>query len=176
MKNKSRLGPFVGKEELVNVIIETPKGSRNKYAFDEKSGLLTLRKSLPSGMVFPFDFGCVPGTRADDGDPLDVLVLMETPVSPPCLVQAHLIGVIEAEQSEKGESERNDRLVAVTDSDNQPSEVKSVKKLPAQTLKEIERFFVSYNELEGKKFKILNYRGQSAAIKCVKKGIARFRK
>jgi inorganic pyrophosphatase len=165
---KTRIQPFAEEEGFINVIVETPKGSRNKYAFDFESSLLTLKKALPAGMVFPFDFGCIPGTRAEDGDPLDVLVLMEEPVSTPCLVKAHLIGVIEAEQREKGKTERNDRLVAITQSQNQPDELKSLKKLEPQTLKDIERFFVSYNELEGKKFKILDYRGPDAAVKKVK--------
>jgi inorganic pyrophosphatase len=137
---------------------------------------LTLKKALPAGMMFPFDFGCIPGTRGDDGDPLDVLVMMEEPVSTPCLVKAHLIGIIEAEQREKDKTERNDRLIAVTDFENQPDEMRSVKKLRSQTLKELERFFVSYNELEGKKFKVLDYRGPAAAVKQVKEAARRTRK
>jgi inorganic pyrophosphatase len=171
-----KIQTFDEKKELINVVIETPAGSRNKYAFNEDVGMLTLKKSLPCGMVFPFDFGSIPGTKGDDGDPLDVLVLMEQPISPPCLVKAHLIGIIEAEQIENGKSERNDRLVAVAACDSRPAEEKSLKKLPSQTLKEIERFFVSYNELAGKKFKILDYRGPRAAVKSVKKGVRAFRK
>jgi inorganic pyrophosphatase len=175
MKKAPKMLPFAEKK-LVNVIVETPKGSRNKYAYDEVSGLLTLKKVLPCGMVFPFDFGSIPSTRGDDGDPLDVLVLMEDPVCPLCLVQAHLIGVIVAEQTEKGKSERNDRLVAMATSDNKPSETDSIKKLDSQTLKEIERFFVSYNELDGKKFRILDYVGSKSAVKLVKEGQKRYNK
>jgi inorganic pyrophosphatase len=167
--------PFAEDDDLVNVIVETPKGSRNKYAFDSDAGILTLKKVLPNGMVFPFDFGCIPGTRGDDGDPLDILVLMQECVTSPCLVQAHLIGVIEAEQTEDGESERNDRLVAIAEFGNQSSKIESLKKLPKRTLKEIEHFFVSYNELAGKEFKVLDYRAPDAAVKLVKQGIKRFR-
>jgi inorganic pyrophosphatase len=170
MKQNPKIPTFSEKGELINVIIETPKGSRNKYAFDQKAWILTLKKVLPLGMVFPFDFGSIPGTRADDGDPLDVLVLVQEPVEVPCVVQAHLIGVLEAEQTEDGKSERNDRLIAVTDPDNQPDEMKSVKKLNSKTLKEIEKFFVSYNELDGKKFKVLDYAGPNSAVKLVKEG------
>jgi inorganic pyrophosphatase len=173
---KTNIPPFDEKKDLINVIVETPKGSRNKYAFDFEPGMLTLKKALPAGMMFPFDFGCIPGTKADDGDPLDVLVLMEEPVSAPCLVKAHLIGVIEAEQREDGKTERNDRLIAVTDFENQPDEMRSLKKLRPQTLKEIERFFISYNELVGKKFKVLDYRGPDAAVKLVKQSARATRK
>jgi inorganic pyrophosphatase len=77
-----RLGPRVPGSQRVNVIVETPAGSRNKYKLEEKSGLFWLHKVLPIGAAFPFDFGFVPGTRAEDGDPLDVMVLGEEPASP----------------------------------------------------------------------------------------------
>src|SRR5690349_9995417 len=110
--NEKDLGPF-SKEKRLHIVVETPKASRNKYAYDFRLGMLRLKKVLPVGLVFPFDFGAVPGTEGDDGDPLDVLVLMEEPVPPGCLVEAELVGVIEAEQSEDGKTERNDRLVAI---------------------------------------------------------------
>ncbi len=83
----------------LNVIIETPKGSRNKFKFDEKLGIFTLKHVLPLGAVFPFDFGFIPSTRGEDSDPLDVLVLMDEPAFAGCLVPARLLGVIEAEQT-----------------------------------------------------------------------------
>src|SRR5579871_5314832 len=81
----------------LNVIIETPKGSRNKFDFNHRQGLFELGKVLPTGMAFPYDFGFVPGTRAPDGDPLDVLVLMDEPAFSGCKVLCRLIGVIEEE-------------------------------------------------------------------------------
>src|SRR5436190_11092429 len=113
MGKKFNISPFAEEQGLINVIVETPKGNRNKYAYDEKSGLVTLKKVLPCGMVFPFDFGSIPGTKGEDGDPLDVLIVMENSVCTLCLVQARLIGVIEAEQWDKDKCERNDRLIAV---------------------------------------------------------------
>src|SRR3954469_6625001 len=98
-----RLGAFAPRSGELNVIIETPKGSRNKFDFDEELGLFKLGGVLPAGAVFPFDFGFVPATRGGDGDPLDVLVLMDEPAFVGCLVAARLIGVIEAEQAEGGE-------------------------------------------------------------------------
>src|SRR5919202_2577365 len=109
----AHLEPFDAASGEVNVIIETPKGSRNKFKYDEQRGLFKLSGVLPAGAVFPFDFGFVPSTRGEDGDPLDVLVLMDEPAFAGCLVPSRLIGVIEAEQTEEGTTERNDRLIAV---------------------------------------------------------------
>src|SRR4030095_62474 len=87
---------------LVNVIIDTPRGSGSKLKLDRKHGCFRLSHILPAGHVFPFDFGSIPGTRADDGDALDVLVLVDAPTFPGCLVAARLIGVLTAKQTEKG--------------------------------------------------------------------------
>src|SRR5687767_2473398 len=92
--------------KTVNVIVETPKGSRNKFKFDEESGCFILGSVLPAGYTFPFDFGYVPGTLAEDGDPVDVLLLMDQPAFPGCLVRARLIGVLEAKQCKDGVTER----------------------------------------------------------------------
>ena len=92
----------------VNVVVDTPQGSRNKYKFDEQHGQWRLSKVLPQGMYFPYDFGFIPSTRGEDGDPLDVLLLADEPSFPGCIVPAHLIGVLEAEQTEGGKTIRND--------------------------------------------------------------------
>jgi len=89
----------------VHVIIETPKGSRNKYAFDAEKRIFALKRVLPTGMAFPYDFGFIPSTKADDGDPTDVLVLMDEPAFPGCLLKCRLIGVIEGLQGKKKENE-----------------------------------------------------------------------
>src|SRR5215475_6104288 len=112
VRNISRLRPFGPKSEYVNVIIETPKGSRTKFKYDERENLFVFDKALPMGQSFPFDYGFVPSTKGGDGDPLDVMVIAE-PTFVGCLVHAKLLGVIEAEQTENGETERNDRLIAV---------------------------------------------------------------
>src|SRR4029453_9457458 len=113
MRSVPNLGPFDKESGYVNAIIDTPKGSRNKFKYDDKLGLFKLGGALPLGAVFPFDFGYVPSTKGGDGDPLDILILMDEPAFPGCLVPAKLIGVIEAEQTEGGETTRNDRLIAV---------------------------------------------------------------
>jgi inorganic pyrophosphatase len=156
------------------VIVETPKGSGAKFDYDEKSGLFKLGGMLPQGMTFPFSFGFIPGTLAPDGDPLDVLILMEEPAFAGCLVHCRLLGVIEAEQTERdGKTTRNDRLIAVATHSRQHGEVRSLKNLSAVLVDEIEHFFVSYNEIRGKKFKPLGRFGARRAEKLVEEGQGR---
>ena len=147
------LPPF--EDDCVLVVIETPKGSPNKLTFEPRYGTFVLKGVLPAGAVFPFDFGFVPSTRADDGDPLDVLVLMDAPVYPGCIVPSRLIGVIEAEQTEEGETERND--------------------LSQDLVAQIEHFFVSYNEMKGKRFEVKRRAGSKRARALVMAAMKRRR-
>jgi inorganic pyrophosphatase len=147
----------------LNVVVDTPKGSRNKYKFDERRGLWLLSKVLPQGMSFPCDFGFLPSTRGGDGDPLDVLLLTDEAAFPGCVVPARLIGVLEAEQTEHGKTVRNDRLVAVVETPYNPAEYESLDEVGRQRLDEIEHFFVSYNLMEGRQFKPLSRRGADHA-------------
>jgi inorganic pyrophosphatase len=159
----------------LNVIIETPKGSRNKFKFDEHQRLFLLSSVLPVGASFPFDFGFVPSTLGEDGDPLDVLVLMDEPAFPGCLVPARLIGVIEAEQTDEGETERNDRLIAVADDSHTHRDVRSLGQLSTNLLEEIEHFFASYNRIKGEEFKPIGRHGPDRAEKLIEQGSRRFR-
>jgi inorganic pyrophosphatase len=147
----------------LNVVVDTPKGSRNKYKFDEQHGQWRLSKVLPQGMSFPYDFGFIPSTRGEDGDPLDVLLLMDEPAFPGCVVPARLIGVLEAEQTEGGKTVRNDRLVAVVETPYNPVEFRSLEQVSRQRLDEVEHFFISYNQMEGRKFKPLARHGADRA-------------
>ena len=97
----SEIATFDAESKDLRIVIETPKGSRNKYSYDPACDCLELSTVLPEGMVFPYDFGFIPSTLGDDGDPLDILVLMEAPVVPGCVIRARLIGAIEAKQKEK---------------------------------------------------------------------------
>src|SRR6202012_3874989 len=106
------LSPMDGNGKI-QVVIETPKGSRNKYAFDEDQKIFALTKVLPAGMTFPYDFGFIPSTMAEDGDPTDVLVLMDEPAFPGVLVKCRVIGVIEGQRGKKKKGQRNDRIVGV---------------------------------------------------------------
>jgi inorganic pyrophosphatase len=143
----------------LNVVVDTPKGSRNKYKFDEQRGHWRLGKVLPLGQYFPYDFGFLPSTRGEDGDPVDVLLLMDEAAFPGCVVPARLIGVLEAEQTEQGKAVRNDRLVAVVETPYNPAEYRSLEEVSPQRLDEIEHFFISYNQVEGRQFKPLARRG-----------------
>jgi len=159
----------------LNVIIETPRGSRNKLKYDPKNDLFLLNKVLPAGAVFPHDFGFFPSTAGQDGDPLDVLVLMEEPIFPGNLVRVRLIGVIEAEQTEKGETIRNDRLIAVAAECQDWRNVRELDDLNANLVAEIEHFFVSYNEMAARKFKPIGRPGSKRARKLLDEGMQRFK-
>lgn len=154
----------------LNVIIETPKGSRNKYTFDEAKEIFKLGGVLPVGASFPFDFGFIPKTLGEDGDPLDVLLLMDEPAFPGCLVAARLVGVIEAEQTEDGKTIRNDRLIAVACKSPTHDQIKSLADLNENLIEQIKHFFVSYNESKGKKFMPLDAFGSVKAKRLVSEG------
>src|SRR3981081_2949027 len=101
------------KKRTCRAIIQTPKCCRNKFDYDPYARLFMLGGLLPEGMMFPFDFGFIPSTLGEDGDPLDILVLLDAPAHVGCLIEVRIIGIIEAEQSEDGKTERNDRLLGV---------------------------------------------------------------
>jgi inorganic pyrophosphatase len=167
----SRLPTFDGNSMLVNVVIETSKGSRTKLKYDEEKGAFVSEKALPVGLVFPFDFGFLPSTIGGDGDPLDVLVLSEDGLPWGTLVLARILGVLKCEQTEKGKTNRNDRLIA------EPLNVKSREPMEPRVefdkrlKKGIEEFFTKYNELQGKKFRSLGFEGAKSGIEIVRQGI-----
>jgi inorganic pyrophosphatase len=163
------LKPFDQKEEFLRVVIETPKGSRNKFKYDPDLGAYRLNMVLPEGMVFPYDFGFVPCTKAQDGDPVDVLLLMDVPAYPGIVVESRIVGIIEAEQSENGDKMRNDRVVAVAKDSRVHSDIKKPGDLNEHMLDEIQRFFTNYNKERGKGFKVLGVKGANAALKLIRK-------
>ena len=172
MADPTRLAPHDGDQEGgLQVIIETPKGSRNKYAFDPAQKVFQLKTVLPAGMAFPYDFGFVPSTKAEDGDPVDVLVLMDEPAFPGCLLKCRLIGIIEGEQRKKKERERNDRVVAVESENHSYAHVKHIKDLGKKFVKELEEFFVDYHELTESEFRILDVCGPREAQRRIRKGM-----
>ncbi len=181
-KPKASLGnPFLldslnPDEANLQVVIETPKGSRNKYAFDEKQRVFGLKKVLPAGMEFPYDFGFVPSTLAEDGDPTDVLVLMDELAFPGCLLQCRIVGIIEGEQAKKKQRERNDRIVAIEKENHSFADILHIKDLGKTFLEELEEFFVNYHQLSGEKYRILCAKGPTTAIKRVKDGMRAFKK
>jgi inorganic pyrophosphatase len=124
-------------------------------------------------MTFPFDFGFIPSTRAEDGDPLDVLILMDEPAFPGCLVHTRIIGVLEAEQIEDNESLRNDRLIGVHVGSVDYGNYETWKELPGNLREEIESFFVYYNKCKGRVFKPISWRGPKRAYKLLQKSLSR---
>ena len=146
LADPSKLKPFDSNDKkMLRVVIETPKGSRNKFAFDSKQHIFELKKVLPAGMTFPYDFGFVPSTKADDGDPVDVLVLMDEPAFPGCVLFCRPIGVIQGEQGNKHDKERNDRIIAIEKDAHSWAHVKTIDDLGKQFCRELEEFFVNYH-------------------------------
>src|SRR5689334_18912197 len=132
-------------QRICRAIIETPKGSRNKFRYDREARLFMLGGILPEGMMFPFDFGFLPSTLGQDGDPLDIMVLLDAPAQMGCLIEVRLIGVIKAIQTEHGESNRNDRLLGAAIHSHQHAHLESITDLSSALLSQVEAFFVSYN-------------------------------
>lgn len=140
----------------ITTIVETPKGKGQKFDFDPLLGCFKLNKVMPSGLVFPFDFGYVPGTVGGDGDPVDVMILSELETFSGCAVDCRVIGGIKASQREtNGERMRNDRIIAVADVSRQYAAVNKLSDLPKGTMDELEAFFSNYNAQAGKEFKPL---------------------
>jgi inorganic pyrophosphatase len=174
--NPAVLAPFDANKSDLRVIIETPKGSRNKYAFDEKEKVFCLKKVLPAGMAFPYDFGFVPSTLAEDGDPVDVLVLMDEPAFPGCVLDCRAIGVIQGEEGKKKNWKRNDRIVAIEKDNHSFADIRVLSDLGKEFLAELEEFFVNYRRLSDKEYRIIAAKGPEQALRLAEKGIRAFKK
>ena len=141
---------------LTTVVIESPKGSGHKYDYDPETNRFKLKKILPAGLVFPFDFGFIPDTKGGDGDPLDVMVISEITGFPGCVMDCRIIGAITVNQTERdGKTMRNDRFFAVPDVSQLFADVQSIHHLPEAILNQVEHFFRNYNEQAGKHFEVL---------------------
>jgi len=171
LADPSRLKPVdEDDKQLLRVVVEIPKGSRNKFAFDAEQHIFELKKVLPAGMTFPYDFGFVPSTIADDGDPTDVFVLMDEPAFPGCVLSCRPIGVIEGEQKSKKGKERNDRIIAVEKDAHSFAGVKTIDDMGNKFEKELKEFFVNYHKLTGKEYRVRAMKGPDQARKLVKNG------
>lgn len=154
----------------IPVIIETPKGSAEKYNYDAALKCFKLKKILPTGMVFPYDFGFIPGTLGGDGDPLDVIVISEFKSFPGCMMDVRIIGAVLAEQTSKEDGKvRNDRFLAVSSLSTIFSDIHKADDLPAGKLDELQQFFINYNAIEGKKFKPVKVISPAEAVKLINK-------
>jgi inorganic pyrophosphatase len=152
MTNLLKLPAFSDDGDL-HVVIETPRGSRAKLDYDPKLKTFTLSKSLLAGLTYPHDWGFIPATAAEDGDPLDVMVIHEAATS-----------------------KRNDRLFVVPLASHADKDLSDVRDLTSAMREELVKFFVATDELEDKQLKILGWKGPKAALKTVKKGVAAFQK
>ncbi len=150
------------------VIIETPKGSAQKYDYDKKFKGFALKKVFPAGMVFPYDFGFIPNTKAADGDPIDVIMLSEFESFPGCIMDCRIIGSIRAKQQDGKKMIENDRFIAVPNATLVYCETDDVNDLPKQFISELENFFVNYNKLEGRKFEPIKVLDKKPALKLLK--------
>lgn len=151
----------------LHVVVETPAGSRNKYAFNQAKGIFVLRKVLPEGMKFPHDFGFIPSTTGEDGDPLDVLILLDEPTFPGCVVEVRLIGVLEGEKSVDGTTISDHRFIAVANESRAHSGVRDIDDLNENFLDEVERFFENYQQDPGHAFRVVARRGANDALHLI---------
>jgi inorganic pyrophosphatase len=153
----------------ITVIIETPKGSNHKYDYEPELKCFKLKKVLPVGMAFPFDFGFIPDTKGGDGDPLDVIVISEITTFPGCCMDCRIIGAIKVNQTERdGSTMRNDRYFAVPEVSQLFKDVSSLVQLPDGIITQLESFFKNYNEQAGKKFEVIERVNAEAAYQMLK--------
>jgi len=162
-------------EHTCKVVIETPQGHRSKFKYESKYESFTLAGVLPQGFSFPFDFGFVPSTQGDDGDPLDVLVLMDEPTHVGCVLEVRLIGVLEADQTEDGKTEENDRILAVPLQTHAFEHVRKMDDLPGALVHQIEGFFEAYNRIKHKEFRVKQRSGPERASEIIEEGARLFR-
>ena len=158
-------------ETAFPVVIEIPKGSKNKYELDKETGLLRLDRVLYSAVYYPADYGFIPRTYCDDGDPLDALVLSQEPVFPMTIVEARAIGVMRM-RDEKGV---DDKIVAVSVRDPAFADYTDKSQLPQHLLREVQRFFVDYKVLENKEVVLEDLLGPREAVEVIREGLAMYR-
>jgi inorganic pyrophosphatase len=154
------------------VVIEIPKGSKNKYELDKETGLLRLDRVLYSAVYYPADYGFIPRTYCEDGDPLDALVLAQEPVYPLTIVEARAIGVMRM-QDEKG---IDDKIVAVSVRDPAYADYSDKEQLPGHVLRQVRRFFEDYKTLEHKQVIMGDMLGPAAAVTIIRDALELYRK
>ncbi len=159
--------------EEINVIVEIPKGSKNKYEIDEEHGYMALDRALYSSVHFPFEYGTMPQTLSEDGDPLDIVLLASFPTFPGCVVKATPIGVLLMED----EAGIDNKIIAVPHAKIDPRccHLADVKDLPEHQKKEIQEFFEIYKRLEPNKFvKVTGWEDAKKAKEIIKKSVDKY--
>jgi inorganic pyrophosphatase len=167
MPNFINLPPYTDDGD-VHVVVETPRGSRAKFAYDTQLETFIFSKSLLTGLTYPYDWGFVPSTKADDGDPLDIMVIHDATTFPGIVLTCRIIGVLQIEQKSKGKVERNDRLFAVPRRSHSEQGLRDVRNLSKAIRLELAKFFIATDELEDKKLEIIGWKGPKIAMKAIK--------
>jgi inorganic pyrophosphatase len=145
----------MNEQKIVTAMIECPKGYNQKFDYDPEERRFKLSKILPAGLVFPFDFGMIPGTKGEDGDPLDIIVVSESSAFPGCLIDCRIIGALKAEQIERdSDTIRNDRFIGIPVVSQLFAGIRTLGELPEAIVNQLEAFFKNYNEQAGKQFRI----------------------
>jgi len=155
--------PAQPKTGLINVLIEIPAGSKNKYEFDKDLGAMALDRVLYGSVMYPFDYGFIPNTLADDGDPLDGMVMMDQPTFPGCVIAARPIGMLEMVDG----GDRDEKILCVPAKDPRYAEVKSLADVAPHRLEEVAEFFRTYKNLEKKVTEILGWKDVSEVTALV---------
>src|SRR5690242_8334222 len=161
--------PTWADKSCIYAVVETPRGSRAKLEFDPKLRVFTLSKPLMVGLAYPYDWGFIPSTRAEDGDPLDVLIIHDAATYPGLVLKCRPIGVLEVAQSKKGKEERNDRIFAVPDRAPFEGDLKDIRHLPRRAIEELEKFFEATDALEPKTLAFKGWHGPGRAAKTIRK-------
>ena len=167
MPDLARL-PIKSGDGYLHVVIETPRGSHAKLAYDPELGAFTLSKSLLAGLTYPHDWGFIPSTKADDGDPLDIMVIHDAATYPGLVLACRIIGILQINQKKKGTIVRNDRLFGVPRYSHEEKGLKDVRSLSKAIREELEKFFIATDELEDKQLQILGWKGPKAAMKAIR--------
>ena len=168
MTNLLKIPTWADKENI-HAVVETPRGSTCKLDFDPDLRAFTLAKPLMAGLTYPYDWGFIPSTKAQDGDPLDVLVIHDARTYPGVVLRCRPVGILEVEQTSKGKKERNDRVFAVPDRSPLETDLKDIRHLPSRAREELEHFFRATNALENKELEFLGWRGPKQAAKTIKR-------
>ncbi|MDI6644496.1 MAG: inorganic diphosphatase [Methanobacteriaceae archaeon] len=166
------LKPGPSSPEVIYAVIEIPKGSRNKYEYDKDMEAFALDRVLYSPFYYPAEYGIIPQTLYDDGDPMDIMVLMEQPTFPGCVIESRPVGMMKMIDG----GDNDDKILAVSVNDPKFAEINDIDDLPKHLLEEIAHFFKEYKTLEGKETEIIGWVNKKEAIEAIEHSIDLYKK
>jgi inorganic pyrophosphatase len=173
--NLVKLPTFKDKDKkIIRCVVESPAGSPCKLKYDPEVKAFEMSHPLLKGLTYPFDWGFIPSTMGADGDPLDVMLIHDSPTTPGLIIPSQIIGVLEVLQREGGKEERNDRIFVTPVKSHREDDVNDVDDLSKRMRKELERFFLAAADLEDKKLEFLGWKGPKAAERLIEEGCALF--